>query len=152
MADSGEAEDRPTVSVPGDPGGEDLLLPRVPATGAATRSARDQFTTWAARTGLDEGQVDDAALAVYEAMVNVVDHAYDPPGSGALDLHACRKDGFVTVTVTDHGQWKQRGDEQPGLRGRGLLMIERLTHAFEVVPHAWGTVVTMSWLVHAQAV
>jgi anti-sigma regulatory factor (Ser/Thr protein kinase) len=57
--------------------------------------------------GDDAEQVDDLGLAAYEAMANVVDHAYDRPG-GVFDLHACRSGDTVTVSVTDHGRWSRR--------------------------------------------
>ena len=121
-----------------------LWLTEVPATAAALTEAREQLTVWAGTAGLDDDQVDDVGLAAYEAMANVVDHAYDRPG-GVFDLHACRRDDQVTVTVTDHGQWKSRERGRKSWRGRGLLIIERTTREFELSSRAGGTTVCMGW-------
>ena len=124
----------------------DLRRTDVPTTATALAESREQLAAWARAAGLDAEQIEDVALATYEAMANVVDHAYDRPG-GVFDLHACRHDDQVTVTVTDHGRWKSpvRG-EQPW-RGRGLLIIERISREFELTRHARGTVMSMSWSV-----
>lgn len=121
-----------------------LWLTDVPATAAALTDVREQLTIWAGTSGLGDDQVDDVGLATYEAMANVVDHAYDHPG-GVFDLHACRHDDQVTVTVTDHGQWKSPVSGQERWRGRGLLIIERTTREFELSPRAGGTAVRMGW-------
>jgi serine/threonine-protein kinase RsbW len=136
------------ASDPGHPPGEHVVstlwLTDVPATAAALTGVREQLTIWAVTAGLGDDQVDDVGLATYEAMANVVDHAYDHPG-GVFDLHACRRDDQVTVTVTDHGQWKSPASGQERWRGRGLLIIERTTREFELSPRAGGTTVCMGW-------
>lgn len=138
----GDAGDRPpdTHRVP------DLRRTDVPATVAALAEAREQLTAWAGTSGLDAEQIEDVALATYEAMANVVDHAYDRPG-GVFDLHACRHDDQVTVTVADHGRWKSPVPGQHHWRGRGLLIIDRISHEFELTRHARGTVMSMRWSV-----
>jgi anti-sigma regulatory factor (Ser/Thr protein kinase) len=126
----------------------ELRLTGVPATGTALPAVRHELTAWAGAAGLDSGQVDDLALAAYEAMANVVDHAYDAPG-GVFDLHGCRQDGHVVVTVTDHGRFRPARDGA-SLRGRGLVLIERTAVQFELIRLAAGTQVRMSWPVHDQ--
>jgi anti-sigma regulatory factor (Ser/Thr protein kinase) len=127
----------------------ELRLTGVPATGTALPTARQKLTAWARAAGLPAEQVDDLALAAYEAMANVVDHAYDQPG-GVFDLHACRQDDQLVVTVTDHGQFRPSRDGA-SLRGRGLLLIERIAAEFELIPLAVGTLVRMRWSVPDQA-
>jgi serine/threonine-protein kinase RsbW len=126
----------------------DLRLMDVPAIGSALPQARHLLTAWARDAGLNASQVDDLALAAYEAMANVVDHAYDEAG-GVFDLHACRQGGLVIVTVADHGQFKPPADGGRSLRGRGLLLIERAALEFELTPLAVGTRVRMTWPVPA---
>lgn len=128
----------------------DLLLTGVPAVGSALPAARRDLTVWASRAGLSTQQVDDLALAAYEAMANVVDHAYSEPG-GVFELHARRHDNRVTVTVTDHGRFNAPLADGRSVRGRGLLLIERAAPEFELVPLAAGTRVRMSWPVLDQA-
>ncbi|GAA3432677.1 hypothetical protein GCM10018954_022800 [Kutzneria kofuensis] len=124
----------------------DLGRTDVPTNATALAEAREQLVAWASTAGLDAEQIEDVALATYEAMANVVDHAYDQPG-GVFDLHACRHDDQVTVTVADNGRWKSPVCGKQSWRGRGLLIIERISCEFELTRHARGTVVTMSWSV-----
>ncbi len=101
----------------------------MPAVADTLTPVREQLAAWTTAAGLDRGQVDDVAFAVYEAMANVVDHAYDLPG-GTFDLHACRHADLVTITVADHGQWKAPAGAEQSWRGRGLLIIERAAREF----------------------
>lgn len=126
----------------------DLRLTGLPAVADALGRVRAQLTAWARTAGLADDQIDDVALAVYEAMANVVDHAYDSPG-GTFDLHACRHDDLITVTVTDHGRWKESANGKQSPRGRGLLIIERATRRFTLSQQPRGTTVSMDWPVRA---
>lgn len=137
-------------SAAGLPAAADLHLTDMPALASALSQARAQLTAWAENTGLDADQIDDMALAVYEAMANVVDHAYDRPG-GTFDLLARRRADCVTVTITDRGRWKPPADGGQSWRGRGLLIMERAARVFELTRHAMGTTVSMSWAVQADA-
>ena len=145
MVDSaaGDGSDR-TPAMP------DLLLSDVPAVAGVLTEIRTRLTAWATAAGLGVDLVSDVALAVYEAMANVVDHAYNHPG-GTFDLHACRVDDLITVTVSDHGQWQPPSGTNGLWRGRGLLIIERAAHQFELSPHTGGTTVRMRWTVHTGA-
>lgn len=51
--------------------------------------------------------VDDIGLAVYEALANVIEHAY-PAGAAhpVFDLHVQCEVDMLTVVVADHGRWK----------------------------------------------
>ncbi|WP_103342783.1 ATP-binding protein [Amycolatopsis sp. CA-126428] len=121
----------------------DLACVGVSATPPLLDQLRRQLTAWAGCAGLPAGQSQDLVLAVYEALANVVVHAY-PGEPGTLDLHAHRHGSRVTVTVTDRGRW--RPAPAPGLlHGRGLPLIHTLADesAFTTTPA--GTVVEMSW-------
>ena len=89
--------------------------------------------------------VEDVGLAVYEALANVADHAYAAAGSGVFDLDAVHHEGMLTVTVSDLGRWKAEADPGSSSRGRGLMMIKRLTAEFELRRHDTGTLVQMRW-------
>ncbi|TDV57883.1 ATP-binding protein [Actinophytocola oryzae] len=124
----------------------DLWLPGIPAVVGRLTGVRQRLVRWGTQAGLSEEQVDDVGLATYEAMANVVDHAY-PDGTGEFDLHAASERDLVTVTVTDHGRWKPHATT-PGpmsLRGRGLMIMEKLSSRFELTPRVGGTTVCMSW-------
>lgn len=107
-------------------------------------SLRRLLAGWASGQGLEAGTVDAIALSGYEALANVVEHAYGDRDGGAVELDASRVDRVVTVTVTDHGRW--RVARSSGDRGRGLVLIRGLGSRSEVDGSADGTTVTMTWL------
>ncbi|WP_410596138.1 ATP-binding protein [Amycolatopsis sp. lyj-23] len=116
----------------------------VSATPPLLTQLRRQLLAWVGHAGLPVGRIQDVVLAVYEALANVVEHAY-PGETGTLDLHARRNGSRITVTVTDRGSW--RPAPAPGLLGgRGLPLIHTLADesAFTTTPA--GTVVEMSWV------
>jgi len=118
----------------------------VPAASERLHQLRQALMAWARRVGLAAEAVSDLVLATYEAMANVVDHAYRDCSSGLLNLHARadRTHRTVTVTVTDYGRWRppQQG---PTLRGRGLALIRGLAQHTEIRPGQDGTTVAMTY-------
>jgi len=118
------------VDVPGDP--ERLAL------------IRHSLAQWAAAAALPPDDVDDLVIAVYEAMANVLDHAYDRPQRCYFDLHAVRTDDRVEVVVADSGHWRTPPAD-PGHRGRGLALIRRLADHVDLRHDECGTTVAMSW-------
>jgi serine/threonine-protein kinase RsbW len=129
----------------GDTAGEDLRV-RVPAVVERLHQLRHALNDWATRIGLAAETVTDLVLAAYEAMANVVEHAYRDRVGGLLDLHAHADHAHhtVTVTVTDYGRWRPpRCGPTP--RGRGLNLIHGLTQHTEISPSEHGTTVAMTY-------
>jgi serine/threonine-protein kinase RsbW len=124
-----------------------LHLRAVPAVVEQVGAVRVAVLRWARAVCRSRELVEDIGLAVYEALANVIDHAY--PASAphpVFDLHAEYDADMLTVVVADHGHWKPRHDGTgPGWRGRGLLLIEKLAAEFELCPNASGTLVRMRW-------
>ena len=122
------------------------------AVAAATQRdaarVRRLFRRWIADLA-DPDTADDLTLAVYEALANVVDHAYpeadtDTPGR-PMRLWAAVSAPLPTgralvVTVSDDGAWRDARDH--GFRGRGLPLVRSLTAA-SVIVSARGTTVQM---------
>jgi serine/threonine-protein kinase RsbW len=129
----------------GDTAGEDLRV-RVPANAQRLHQLRHTLDDWATRIGLAAEITSDLVLAAYEAMTNVVEHAYHDHSGGLLDLHAHADPAHhtVTVTVTDYGRWRPP-PANPDSRGRGLLLIHGLTHHVKISPSQHGTTVTMTY-------
>jgi len=100
---------------------------------------------------MDVEQVEALTLASYEALANVVTHAY-PNGEGAFDLRANADTERVEVTITDHGQWHAPGPDPLRLHGRGLPLIHTLTDDAEITCGPEGTVVRLAWLVPQDSV
>lgn len=121
----------------------------VPADAHRITDVRKSFGSWvSARTAFDATRAYDIVLAVYEAMANVVEHAYTdtaPTDHEVFDVHARVEPsaGSLQVTVADHGSWS---DAEPGpMRGRGLPLIETLADDLTLSCGADGTEVTMIW-------
>ncbi len=114
------------------------LVIEAPATAAEIRAARLEFAGWLA-TDVPDGQLsEDLVLVVYEALANVVDHAYgDRTGDVRLTAHRSRT--AVRITVADCGGWvPQTG---PACRGHGLTVIRLLMTEMHIVSDSTGTVV-----------
>lgn len=113
--------------------------------------ARVRFGAWLRHTPFDSTRAYDIVLAVYEAMANVVEHAYGPAATGrgrrVFDLQATFDAPRLEVAVRDHGTWSE---SSPGpLRGRGLPLIETLSDDVTLSSADSGTTVTMAWDVDA---
>src|SRR3989337_709207 len=100
---------------------------RVPATAEQLGQLRHALADWAAGHGLATHIIKDMALATYEAMANVVMHAYRDRVRGTLDLyaHADQVRGIVTVSVADYGCWRPPPPDHNSRR-RGLSLIHGL--------------------------
>ncbi|WP_331630583.1 ATP-binding protein [Actinomycetospora sp.] len=135
----------PRASGTGAHGPGVALTRAAPATRADASAMRRSFRIWLADL-TDEDTVDDLALAVYEALANVVDHAYAAAGfPGEMRLQAAAsppRDGRrdLVVTVSDDGTWRRAQD--PGWRGRGLPLMHSLSCA-SVSSGATGTTVRL---------
>jgi anti-sigma regulatory factor (Ser/Thr protein kinase) len=73
----------------------------------SARQLRVRFQQWAQTLHTPSAVVDDLVLAVYEALANVVEHAYhfDHPDP-VMHLQARLDHEHLLITVTDHGRWR----------------------------------------------
>jgi GAF domain-containing protein/anti-sigma regulatory factor (Ser/Thr protein kinase) len=113
---------------------------RRPAVPAQLGEMRREVRAWARAAALPADQLGDLQLTLGEAVANAVEHAYPREPGGVRYRLALRVDGGVEVEVRDDGRWRPRPAD-PGFRGRGLLIIDRITHATTVEPTASGTTV-----------
>jgi anti-sigma regulatory factor (Ser/Thr protein kinase) len=89
--------------------------------------------------GAAERQAYDIIVATQEACANAVEHAYGP-GRAEFEVDMRWKDGRVTITVTDHGQWRPPRGEN---RGRGFPLMNTLMDEVDVRHTDQGTSVTL---------
>ena len=90
-------------------------------------------------TALSADLVGDLVLAASEAANNAVEHAQRPT-EPFFDVCVEVDHDAVTVTIRDHGTWRQ--PRVPTVRGRGLAMMDALAQT-TVTASVRGTTVTI---------
>jgi stage II sporulation protein AB (anti-sigma F factor) len=118
------------------------LARRFPARPDQVRLARREVEAYAR----DQGAVDPGAiaLAVSEAVTNVVIHAYVDVPPGDVEVFAERHPGDgLEVQVCDEGRGMKPRNDSPGL-GVGLPLVAKLAQRFRVETRpTGGTAVSM---------
>ena len=107
---------------------------------------------WLENAGVGEDDAMALVHAVGEAVTNAIEHAYpEPPadGVGARVRAVLDDEGRMHVTVADTGRWLPAPDD-PGGRGRGLMMMRGLVEHVDVTSGPTGTTVTMVAPVHRE--
>jgi GAF domain-containing protein/anti-sigma regulatory factor (Ser/Thr protein kinase) len=94
---------------------------------------------WLMNRGASEPRAYDIIVAAQEACANAIEHAYGP-GLAEFEVDLRWEDGRVTITVTDHGQWRPPRGEN---RGRGLPLMHTLMDEVDVRHTDGGTSVTL---------
>lgn len=92
-----------------------------------------------AANGATPSEEFDVVLAVSEAAMNTIEHAYGP-GDAEFTVEASVEDRLLTTSVSDRGRWRERRGQD---RGRGLGIMEALMEDVDVSPGPRGTTVTM---------
>lgn len=106
---------------------------------------RRRLHQWSLELGLSRAVVDDIVLGVYEALANVVEHAYHSvPEPGTMTITAAYEHRTLTVTVSDTGTWRPPTPTTD--RSHGLQLAAAVADEL-VVDHrpGFGTVVTAVW-------
>ncbi|WP_006242723.1 SpoIIE family protein phosphatase [Mycolicibacterium tusciae] len=105
---------------------------------------RHRLAAWLGANDIGEPLVDDIVLVVNEACSNCVEHAYRGRDPGRMRIEAQIRDGSVEIRVVDSGSWKTPPDD-PGTRGRGLLLMRTVSDLVDVSGGDDGTSVEMSF-------
>jgi anti-sigma regulatory factor (Ser/Thr protein kinase) len=88
-------------------------------------------------------------LAVNEALANAAEYAYaSAEGPGVMQIQAAYDDGTatLTVTVTDHGAWRESDAGAKQLkRGRGIPLMQALADRATFDSSPTGTRVCLEW-------
>jgi serine/threonine-protein kinase RsbW len=123
------------------------LEQRLPARPQSITTLRRSAVEYAARGGVSPRRREDVALAVSEAVSNVVLHAYDGHGEpGDVRLDAWIDEDALQVAVSDAGNGIGRFSSRPGL-GLGLSLMSQVADAlrFESGAAARGLRVRMTF-------
>ena len=111
------------------------------AAGVAAR-IRHAATAALAEIGFSDSEfVGGVALALSEAVGNVIQHAY-PNGAGDIDVSMLSNDHEIVITVADTGVGIDNAADSPGL-GIGLQLIGRIATTWTISSDASGTAITM---------
>jgi anti-sigma regulatory factor (Ser/Thr protein kinase) len=122
---------------------------RVAADALNATQIRVEFRNWLDRHfALGAERFSDLVLAVGEALANVAEFAYaDAPDRGTMDVAATYDpdSDTLSVTVDDHGRWRQRASARDLSRGRGIPLMRALADEANIYGTAQGTKVTLLW-------
>ena len=114
------------------------------ATACQLAEIRRLLAAWLRSAGVSDELAGDIVLAVNEACTNCAEHAYRNGRPGRMRVEAAISAGEITVEVTDWGSWRSPPDD-PGTRGRGLLVMQALSDDVEVVGASTGTTVALQF-------
>lgn len=108
---------------------------------------RQDLCDWARAAGLTPDQLEDLALACFEVIANVVEHAYPHEPDGTFDVEAVTDKVRIDVLVRDRGAWRTPvPDRSPTpLRGRGLVLARAVADQVRVDTGPGGTTVHLRW-------
>jgi serine/threonine-protein kinase RsbW len=106
---------------------------------------RSAMIDWTRAIGFGTVQAQDIALAADEAVSNAVEHAYpDEPGALSVFAACLPLDHTARIVVADEGVWRPP-PVNPGFRGRGLMLMERLGQIYRLAHGPTGTTVLLGW-------
>ena len=106
---------------------------------------RRRLQRWVLELGVNRALVDDIVLGVYEALANVVEHAYRTSSeTGTMTITAAYDHETLTVTVSDTGTWHP--PTPTTTRSHGLQLAAAVSDELSVDHRpGLGTVVTVVW-------
>jgi anti-sigma regulatory factor (Ser/Thr protein kinase) len=123
------------------------LYERLPARPQSIAPLRHAVVALARANGASDSELEDIAIAVSEALTNVVLHAYvghDPPGD--LVVQAWMDGRRLQVTVCDEGVGMRPRADSPGL-GYGLSVIHRIAERVELEDRSPGARLRMTFVI-----
>jgi anti-sigma regulatory factor (Ser/Thr protein kinase) len=134
-----------------------LLLDLLPATAPlavslppspeSLRKARRAVRAFANRQGVTGERAEAVVIAVGEAALNVVEHAY-AGRPGKLVLQGEVHGDTLTIIVRDFGRWRQPVERG---RGRGTRIMQALSDTMRTRTGPDGTQVELSWSLRGAA-
>ena len=105
---------------------------------------RHQLAAWMRAATIPDDRVADIVLAVNEACANSIEHGYRGRKPGRVRVEGENDGARVHLRVIDSGSWKPTPAD-PGVRGRGLLLIRAVSDWLEMECTPTGTTVDMSF-------
>ncbi len=112
------------------------------AAPANLRKIRRAVRAYAERMGIPPERVEEVVMAVGEAALNVVEHAYEGR-PGTMTVQGERQGDRLMISVRDLGRWRSPVDRG---RGRGTRIMKGFTESTTTHTGPQGTVVEMTWV------
>jgi serine/threonine-protein kinase RsbW len=124
-----------------------LALESVHADPSVLTAVRRRMEEFAHEIGWPPDTTTDVLLATYEALANVVEHAYADDERGTFDLLATyhHAEGTLGVVIVDRGTWRPQSGDNPAKRGKGLRLMQALCQSVRVEPRSGGTEIELQW-------
>ena len=125
---------------------DDFRMTVATADAAEIGSVREALAEWLGHLPLTVERTSDIVLACYEAMANIVEHAYSGTQIPSFEITVANNKlaRRISITIADHGTWRTP-DPEADIRGRGLALLTALCDRADVVTERTGTTVLMSW-------
>jgi len=114
------------------------------ATAEQLRDIRHELAAWMQDAAIPDDRIADIVLAVNEACANSIEHGYRGSAAGRVRVEGENDGARVHLTIIDDGSWQPKAAD-PGLRGRGLLLIRAVSDWLEMECTSSGTTVDMSF-------
>ncbi len=115
-----------------------------PAAADQLSDIRHRLAAWLRAAAVPEETVADIVLAVNEAAANSIEHAYRGHDPDRVRIEGENDGARVHLRIIDKGSWKA-APADPGVRGRGLLLIRAVSDWLEMDCTPSGTTVDMSF-------
>lgn len=115
---------------------------RLDAVPVSVAQARRITREWSAQYGATSTQLENIALAVTEAVANIVRHAYPLSEPGLIHLDAHTESGSLVFSIRDDGIGANQPSANAGL-GVGLPIIVEVADHATINPTRAGTQLTL---------
>ena len=117
----------------------DLQL-RLQAQPELSTALRQRLYLWLDELGANDGEIFDISLASTEAFANAIEHPHEPTAEG-IEVDGSISGGTITITLRDHGSWRERRQREEG--GFGFPLMRHLMGRVEVDTQPTGTAISM---------
>jgi serine phosphatase RsbU (regulator of sigma subunit)/anti-sigma regulatory factor (Ser/Thr protein kinase) len=124
-----------------------VFLRKTTATPDSLASLRRDVRSWLSIADVPREVANDLLIAVGEACMNVVQHAYTDELYQLVRVEGARTNGHVMLAISDTGTWKEQSAHSVG--GRGLDIMRQLVQSVEVKHRMSGTSVILRQRIEA---
>jgi anti-sigma regulatory factor (Ser/Thr protein kinase) len=118
---------------------ESLQL-RLQARPGSAPLLRQRLYLWLDELGAGSDEIFDVSVACTEAFANAIEHPRGPRAE-VIEVDGSISDGTISITVHDHGSWRQHRQREEG--GCGFPLMRQLMNTVEVDTQPEGTSITM---------